>query len=82
MSNIQPLFRKSIAPFAPVARVTQPFAVTLRMGKKTETINVLAFTTCDAICTAIEIYFDGDEPMPTDGLSIDARPMNLLPGAA
>lgn len=82
MNNIHPLFRNAMAPFAPLPQVTQPFAVTLRMGQKTETINVLAFTTCDAICTAIDIYFDGEEAMPTEGLSIEARPMNLLPSAA
>lgn len=39
-----------------------------------DTIDVLAFTCCDAIRTAIDNYFDGEDPLPTEGLSISAKP--------
>ncbi|AEV24600.1 hypothetical protein Dsui_0180 [Azospira oryzae PS] len=89
MNNVHPLFRGVIAPFAPattpavkVAPGLRPFAVSIRIAGKPEVINVLAFTTCDAITTAIDIYFDGAEAMPTDGLEIEACPINILPSAA
>lgn len=86
MNNVHPLFRDALAPFAPapvkVSPVLRPFAVSIRIAGKPQTINVLAFTTCDAICNAIDIFFDGDEPMPADGLEIEAHPLNLLPSAA
>ncbi len=88
MNNVHPLFCSALAPFAPalapenISPAPRPFAVSIRADGKTETVNVLAFTTCDAICNAIDIYFDGDEPMPTDGLGIEATPLNLLPRAA
>lgn len=85
MNNVHPLFRDALAPFAPAkvkaAPTMRPFAVSIRIAGKPQTINVLAFTTCDAICKAIDIYFDGEEPMPADGLEIEAHPMNLLPAA-
>ena len=85
MNNVHPLFRAAVAPFAPapvkVAPTMRPFEVSIRIGSKPQTLNVLAFTSCDAICKAIDIYFDGDEPMPADGLEIEAHPMNLLPAA-
>lgn len=88
MNNVHPLFCTALAPFAPapapvnISPVPRPFAVSIRADGKTETINVLAFTSCDAICNAIDIYFDGEEPMPADGLGIEATPLNLLPRAA
>ena len=82
MCNVHPLFRQALAPYAPQPIPLRPFAVTIRIAGKPQTINVLAFTTCDAICNAIYIFFDGDEPMPADGLEIEAHPMNLLPSAA
>lgn len=87
MNNIHPLFSKALAPFAPapavkVSPVMRPFSVCIRIGGKTEQINVLSFTTCDAICNAIDIYFDGDEAMPADGLEIEAHPIDITPRAA
>lgn len=86
MNNVHPLFRDALASFAPapvkVSPALRPFAVSIRIAGKPQTINVLAFTTCDAICNAIDIFFDGDEPMPADGLEIEAHPLNLLPSAA
>lgn len=87
MNNVHPLFRPVIAQLAPVpaikaAPVLRPFAVSIRVAGELEQINVLAFTTCDAICNAIDIFFDGDEAMPSDGLEIKAIPINFLPSAA
>ena len=80
MSNIHPLFREALAPFAPPA--LRPFAVSIKTATAPEDINVMAYTSCDAICKAIDLFFDGDEPMPADGLEIEAHPLNLLPSAA
>lgn len=86
MNNVHPLFREALAPFAPapvkISPALRPFEVSIRISGKPQTINVLAFTTCDAICNAIDIFFDGNEPMPADGLEIEAHPLNLLPSAA
>jgi hypothetical protein len=86
MNNVHPLFREALAPFAPapvkVSPALRPFEVSIRIDGKPQTINVLAFTSCDAICNAIDMFFDGDEPMPADGLEVFARPMNFLPSAA
>lgn len=87
MNNVHPLFRAAIAPLSPapavkVSPVMRPFAVSIRIAGKPQEINVLAFTSCDAICNAIDIFFDGDEPMPADGLEIEAHPINVLPSAA
>lgn len=87
MNNVHPLFRQALAPFAPAqvvkaAPVLRPFAVSIRIAGKPEQINVLAFTSCDAICNAIDIFFDGEETMPAGGLEIEAHPINILPHAA
>ena len=82
MNNIHPLFHGALRAISPASQELKPFAVTLRMADKTEAINVLAFTACDAITRAIDIYFDGEDQMPMDGLAIDAKPMNLLRSAA
>lgn len=47
-------------------------AYKVRIGA--DTIDVLGFTCADAIVTAISNYFDGEDPLPTEGLSISARP--------
>lgn len=89
MNNVHPLFRPVIAQFAPapapavkVSPVMRPFAVSIRIDGKLHELNVLAFTSCDAICNAIDIFFDGDDAMPADGMKIEASPLNLLPSAA
>lgn len=87
MNNVHPLFRAAIVPFAPdpvvkAAPTMRPFAVSIRIAGKLEQINVLAFTSCDAICNAIDIFFDGEDPMPAGGLEIEAHPINILPHAA
>ncbi len=80
MSNIHPLFREALAPFAPKA--LRPFAVSIRTATATEDINVMAYTSCDAICKATDLFFDGDEAMPLDSLVVVARPFDTLPRAA
>lgn len=86
MNNVHPLFSSAIAPFAPARAPAMPalrhFDVSIRIGAQVRQVSVLAFTTCDAICNAIDAYFDGDEEMPTDGLEIEAHPATNLPRAA
>lgn len=80
MSNIHPLFREALAPFAPPA--LRPFAVSIRTATVPEDINVMAYTSCDAICKAIDLFFDGDEEKSLDGLVVIARPLDTLPREA
>lgn len=47
MSNIHPLFREALAPFAPPA--LRPFAVSIKTATAPEDINVIACTSCEAI---------------------------------
>lgn len=79
MPSITPLFRDALSPLAPatemVSPARRPFAVSIWIAGKPQTINVFAFTACDAIASAIDIFFDGDEPMPVDGLRIEATSM-------
>ncbi len=57
------------------ASIMTAYSVVVRTAEITETVNVLAFTTCDAIVRAIDILFDGEQPMPCNGLRISAYPM-------
>ena len=41
----------------------------------------MAYTSCDAICKAIDLFFDGDEAMPLDGLVVMPA-LDTLPRAA
>lgn len=79
MSNIHPLFREALAPFAPPAM--RPFAVSIRTGAKPEEINVMAASSGDAITKAVDIFFDADGVAPPDGLTISASPIPNLPRA-
>lgn len=78
MNNVHPLSAEARKPFirqiAPRKRV---FEVVITIGAKAESINVLAFTSCDAISMAIDIYFDGEDPLPTEGMTIRATPAQL-----
>lgn len=47
-------------------------AYKVRIGA--DTIDVLGFTCADAIVTAINARFNGEDAIPTEGLSISARP--------
>lgn len=87
MNNIHPLFRPALAPFAPAAvRVSpalRPFAVSITIGGTKHELNVRAFTSCDAISNAFDIFFDGgDETMPEGGMRVEVAPVHLLPRAA
>ena len=78
MNNVHPLTAEARKPFirqiAPQRRV---FEVQIKTGAEEETINVMAFTSCDAITMAIDIFFDGEDLMPTDGMTIRANPAQL-----
>lgn len=82
MCNVHPLFRQALAPYAPQPISLRPFAVSIKTATAPEDINVMAYTSCDAICKAIDLFFDGDEAMPVDGLVVVARPLDTLPRAA
>lgn len=88
MSNIHPLFRTALAPFAPapavrVSPALRPFAVTLTIGGTKHELSVVAFTSCDAISRAFDAFFDdGDETMPEGGMKVEVAPVHLLPRVA
>lgn len=63
-----------------VSPMLRPFAVTITIGRQVHELHVLAFKSCDAISSAIDIYFDGEYEMP-DEMSIKARPANVLRAA-
>ena len=70
---------------APVADVQvsprlRPYSVTITIGREVHELNVLAFKSCDAVCNAIDLFFDGEYEMP-DSMSIKARPSNVLRAA-
>lgn len=83
MSNVLPMFRGqgSLASPVAVSQMLRPYRVTIAFNGERHELNVLAFKSCDAICSAIELFFDGEYEMP-DGMRIDAQPANVLPRAA
>jgi hypothetical protein len=84
MGSIHPLFHSAAAnSSALTAPAMKPFKVRIGTGtSQTYELSIMAFTACDAITKAIDIYFDGDEEMPSAGLVVDAEPLNLIPQAA
>lgn len=52
----------------------QAYKVSVGNSAGTDDITVIAFTCCDAIIRALDIMFDGEDPLPTEGLSISAKP--------
>lgn len=82
LCNVHPLFRQALAPYAPQPIPLRPFVVTIRTGAKPEELNVLAESSCDAIVRALDIFFEADGVMPTEGLSISAHPIAILTKAA
>lgn len=69
-------FREEAAIDAKIlASIQTAYCVTVKTAAGTETLNVLAFTSCDAVVRAIDILFDGEQPMPADGMAISAYPM-------
>lgn len=84
MNNVHPIFKAALASVAPRQRQKpslKPFCVSIHFNGEDHELNTVAFTACDAITRAIDIFFDGEEAMPDD-LRIEAQPMNLLPAAA
>lgn len=81
MNNVHPIFRTAAVPIAhahvKVSPAKRPFKVSITIGGEAHELNVLAFTSCDAICNAIDIFFDGEEPMPVDSLRIEVTSMLL-----
>jgi len=66
-----------------VSPTLRPYVVSIYIGQnRPEELNVVAFTSCDAITKAIDIYFDGEDPLPSEGMEIVVHPRNLLPSAA
>lgn len=82
MRNIHPLFKPALVPFAPPAPAMRPFAVRINLAGHPEELNVLAESSCDAIVRALDIFFEADGVMPTEGLSISANPIAILTKAA
>ena len=82
MCNIHQLFKTQVEPSVSPASALRPFAVSFRFAGQLHELNVLAFTSCDATCNAIDIFFDGSDEMPAGGLDIKVRPLNILPRAA
>ena len=82
MSNVSPLFRELGEALSPVQVSPQlrPYSVTITIGREIHELHVLAFKSCDAICNAIDLFFDGEYEMP-DAMSIKAHPANLLRAA-
>jgi hypothetical protein len=85
MNNVHPIFKDALVSVMPKSHPAihpRAYAVTIWIDGKPEEVNVVAFTTCDAICSAIDIFFDGEDPMPSDHLEIKAFPIDYLPRAA
>ena len=82
MRNIHPLFKPALVPFAPPAPAMRPFAVRINVAGHPEELNALAESSCDAIVRALDIFFEADGVMPTEGLSISAHPIAILTKAA
>lgn len=60
---------------AALASTQTAYSVVVKTARGTETLNVLAFTSCDAIVRALDLLFDGEQPMPCDGMAISAYPL-------
>lgn len=79
MDNIHPVMREALAPF--VSPTLRPFSVRLQVGAKPEDINVMAESSCDAIARAIDLFLE-DGALPSDGLTVRARPLVATTEAA
>lgn len=80
MSQVQPLLRLVPAPSAP-QKPLRPFSVRVHFGATYRELSVLAASSCDAIVSAIDALFDGDEPVP-EGFAIYVSPNEPLPQVA
>ena len=79
MSSVLPLFLEKTAEVM-VAPKLHPFLVTITIGRESTELTVLAFKSCDAITTAIDLFFDGEYEMP-DSMTVKAHPANVLRAA-
>lgn len=73
MASVHPLFSHSTI----AAPTLRPFWARIATTAGVERITIMAYTTADAIVKAVELYFDGEEPMPTDEVSVSAGPAKL-----
>ncbi len=82
MSSVLPLFsdlHDALNP-AQVSPMLRPYSVTITIGREIHELHVLAFKSCDAIASAIDLFFDGEYEMP-DAMSVKAHPANVLRAA-
>ncbi len=61
------------------ASIQTAYSVVVKTAKRTDTLNVLAFTSCDAIVRALNLLFDGEQPLPCEGIAISAFPLLKKP---
>lgn len=80
MSQVHQLFRQAAEPVTP-PKAMRPFSVRVHVGAKYRELSVLAASSCDAIVSAIDALFDGDEPVP-EGFAIYVSPADSLPRVA
>lgn len=64
-----------------LAKLQTAYCVNVKTARRTERLNVLAFTSCDAIIRALDLLFDGEEAMPCEGIAINAYPLLTKPSA-
>lgn len=64
------------------AELQTPYSVIVRAASGVQTLNVLAFSSADAVVKAIGLLFDGEQPAPHCGMSISAYPCPLYREAA
>lgn len=81
MSKVHPLLRVVPAPATTTQAQKRPFSVRVHIGVKYRELNVLAASSCDAVVSAIDALFDGEEPVP-DGFAIYVSPIDSLPRVA
>lgn len=79
MTSVLPLFSKPAADVQASPQM-RPYLVTITIGRAALELHVLAFKSCDAICLAIDLHFDGEYEMP-ESMSIQALPANVLRAA-
>lgn len=76
MRNIHPLFKPTLAPYAPPPVAMIPFAVRINVGGKPQELNILAESSCDAVMRAFELLFpDFDSVKPHGGLKVAVEPV-------
>lgn len=79
MNTILPSFRKPAAD-ALASPMLRPFSVSLSFDGERHDLHILAFKACDAVASALDMFFDGECEMP-DGMNVKASPDNVLRAA-